>query len=354
MKKIFRYKFLLAAAAFGALYSCSDDDDATASTRLVKPVVTVALSSTSVSEGEAITVTLTADKPINDDMEFKLDLLSSSTGSFRDFTSSGEESTITTGAGTIGYIVRIPAYTTSYTFTITPQMDMLPEGAETLDFRFYGELNSKGIVASSSEFFTVQVANGVSNDFTAVLDWSRNSFDAFGSPVEGEYLDDDGDPHLYCDFDFDLEIYDAGFNLIDDNGDGGTDDADATIDWNGCPATATIPADLPDGDYYIVPSFYTNATGAAPAGGDMTFQITLNMGKPGVFAHTEDLTGAWTYAVGGYEEGNPDAYLPIAIVTKVGTTYTLADANDPTIIWGTGRMADIKKAFKQKAAKLKL
>lgn len=348
MKKVFKYKFLLAAVAFGALYSCNNEDDVTENARLVKPIVTVAVSSTTVSEGEDITVTLTSDKPINDDMEFKLELLPTSTGTFRDYVSSGEETTITTGAGTIGHIVRLPAYTTSYTFTITPEVDLNAEGAETLDFRFYSELNSKGIVAEGSENFSVTVNNTILDDFWAVLDWSRNGFDTFGSPVDGVFIGDDGDEHLYCDFDFDLEIYDAGFNLIDDNEDGGTDDADSTIDWNGCPAFAVIPSTLPDGDYYIVPSFFTNSTGAVPAGGNMIFEISLNMGRPGVFSHNEDLTGAWNYVDGGYEEGNPNAYLPVAVVTKVGNTYTVADANDPSIVWGTGRMADLKKAFKQK------
>lgn len=335
MKKI--YRFLFAAALVSSFASCSDDDDTTLSTRVEKPVVTVAVSSTTVNEGDAITITLTSSKAINTSMEFKLDVLNTSTGSFRDLTSEDAiETNVDNGFGQLGYYVTMPAYTTTYSFTITPEVDLEVEGSETFNFRFYGDGNSNGMVTEASEFFTVTVNNTVSNDFVAKLDWSSTTTDAYGTLVPGTYADAEGEEHEFCDFDFDMEIYDAGLNIVSSS-------------YTDCPEVAVLPADAPDGDYIVVPSFYTNEGPTAPEGGDMLFKADVTIGKPGAFKSVINMDGEWSYAAGGLADGNDAAIIPVAIVTKTGTTYT-ATTMDGELL-GTGRMASLvqKLAAKRKA-----
>ncbi len=342
MKKCFLNKCVLAFLAAGLLFTSCDnyneDDDVTLNTRADKPIVTVSENNFTVAEGEDVTITLTADKALSVPMEFKLELLPGSTADFREFQSSGSETTITTGAGIIGYLITMPAYTTSYTFTISPDIDLDAEGSEVLNFRLYGASNSTGIIAEGDENITVNVGNTVSNDFWAVVRWGDEYADDFGTLHGGTYTGVDGEQHELCDFDFDLEVYDSSFNIFD-------------TDYNNCPAKVIIPADAPDGDYIIVPSFWDRAisAGAVPQSGNIVYPVFVDMGKPGAFSHTVDLTGSFTYVAGGANNGNPDAYIPVAIVTKVGTTYTLKDYNDPTIILGQGRAAFMNMLLNKKA-----
>lgn len=337
MKKIFNYKFLFVAALVASFASCSDDDDATLGTRLDKPVITAAVSSTTVNEGDVVTVTLTSSKAINNPMEFKLDVLSTSTGSFRDLSSEeGTEIEVGTGFGQLGYSFTMPAYTTTYTFTFTAPVDLEAEGAETFNFRFYADGNSNGNVAEASEFFTVTVNNTVSDDFWARLDWSETTADTFGTLHGGTYEDEDGEQSEFCGFDFDMEIYDAGLNLV-------------ASSYTDCPELAVLTADAPDGDYIVAPSFYTNEGPTAPASGEISFNAFVEIGRPGAFKATIDMDGEWSYTAGGLADGNDAAIIPVAIVTKAGTTYT-ATTMDGELL-GTGRMASLvqKLAAKRKA-----
>ena len=69
-------------------------------------------------------------------MDFKLELVGG-TGSFRDYETSGTETVTDDGYGVIGHKISVPAYAATASFDITPLVDYLPEGAETLIFRLY-------------------------------------------------------------------------------------------------------------------------------------------------------------------------------------------------------------------------
>lgn len=337
MRKIFGYKFLFAAALLASLASCSDDDDKTLSTRVVKPVITTALSATTVSEGEDITITLTADKAISHPMEFKFEVLPGSTGGFRDLSSAeGTETTVTAGFGVLGFQVTMPAYTTSYTFTITPTVDLEVEGAETFNIRFYGDGNSNGIVAEGSEFFSFTVNNTVSDDFIANFDWSETAADYFGTLNPGTYVGEDGEDHEFCDFDFDLELY--TYPALDYFATSYTD----------CPESVTIAGDDPDGQYLLVPSFYTIAGAEVPQSGEIDFKAFVEMGRPGAFKTVYNLDGVWSYTEGGVEEGFANGQYPIVFIEKAGTTYTVRDFATDEVL-GTGRgIADLKQRLAAK------
>ena len=335
MKK-YNFKYILAVAALSVFAtSCSEDEDATKE-RVVKPVVTASQTSFSVTEGETVTIDLTTDTRYFRTMDYKLELVGG-TGSFRDFTSTGTETILDDGWGIICHKLSFPAFATEASFDITPIFDLLPEGAETLVFRLYPMGNSNGLIDAASETITINVANATSDDVITTVDWSQNKYDTFGTLVEGSYLDAEDESHAFCDYDFDLEIFDAnsGFDYFDTS-------------YSSCPETVTISGAEADNTFLIVPSFWTSAGPTAPAE-DFTFKVKVTVAKPGVWISEVDYNDTWDTAVGGAQEGNPDAYVLAGILTKTGTTYTYED-QDGNIL-ASGRAASLLNSFPRKTSK---
>ena len=342
MKNIFNYKFFAIALSLGLLSSCNEDE--TSYEKSVKSIVSTSQTSLTIAEGASASVTLNLDKPYKEKSDLKIELVGG-TGSQDDFTTDGTETTTSDGWGLIGYKLAIPAYATSFTFNINAVLDLLPEGTETLKLKLTSAGNANALVAPTSEYILVTITPTVSNDFVARFDWSGSFKDAHGTTLPGEYKGVDKAKHEYCGFDFDLEIYDASFNLVAD-------------DYNNCPAEITLDAaTTPDGDYIIVPSFWTRTVAAgsvpnasAPQNGDIIFPAFLTMSKPGVFVHTVDMTGQFKYSLGGAVQNNPNAYIPVAVVTKTGNTYVLTDYNTMEVL-AQGRMQSFLNAIRNKKSK---
>lgn len=328
-------KYILAFSVFGLLLSCSDDEDTTKN-RIVKSVVTADLTTFNLTEGETATITLTTDIPLKDKSDLKLELVGG-TGSFRDFTCSGTETGIDDGWGVIGHKIVMPAFATSATFDITPIFDLLPEGTETLTFRLYPMGNSLSLVDPASETITVNVANATSDDVVAIVDWSQNSYDAFGTLVEGAYEDEDGDEHAFCDYDFDLEIYDlnSGFDYFDTS-------------YSSCPEMVTIPGTTADNTFLIVPSLWTIA-GNIPPATKTTFKVKVTVAKPGVWVSEVDYNNTWNTEDGGVQQGFADGYVLAGILTKTGTSYTYEDEDGNVL--ASGRAASLFNSFPRKTSK---
>lgn len=83
MRKL-NFKYFVAFAALGFFASCEPENETT-DARVVKPVVTAALTSYTVAEGASATVNLTVNTPYFRSLDYKLELVGG-TGSFRDFT----------------------------------------------------------------------------------------------------------------------------------------------------------------------------------------------------------------------------------------------------------------------------
>lgn len=339
MKNIFKYKSILAVALLATFASCNDDDDVTNTTRLEKPVITAAISSTSVTEGDEITVTLTSSKAISTAMEFKLDLLDTSTGNFRDFVSSGDETTITTGFGDIGHTITFPAYTTEYTFTITPEVDFNVEGSETLNFRFYGEGNARGMVSESSEFFTINVADYTSNDVGVRLVWDGSYADSFGTIVFPTYtgLNAQGVETEYEFAEWDFDVYVLDINSFEDV----TGYAGAT---SAVPEESLVTADTPDGDYLIVADLYEPARAPIEP---FTFNMHLDVTKFGTWSVSVPITAYNSDSPDSSSAGLDDGAMIIAVLTKAGTTYTLTDYTTNEVL-AEGRKAQLLTTIKNK------
>lgn len=330
MKKIKLYN-LAFFALFAAFTSCSEADDATQE-RGVKPVITAGIVDFTINEGESATINLTSDMAYNQQMDLKLELVGG-TGSFRDYMTSGDETIIDDGYGVIGHKITFPAYSTSTSFDITALLDLEVEGTETFEFRLYGMGNANGIVSKESEMITVTVSNATSNNVEIYVDWSQSYYDDFGSLHPGEYLGDDDSMHEYCDYDFDLEVYDGGFGYFD-------------WSYSSCPEHVTIDASAPDDTYYIVPSLWT-LSGSTPAE-DMTFDVKVTVAKPGVWKNEIHMFD-WNTVDGGAVEGNPNAYVLSHTLVKTGTTYELYDANDDLV--ESGRSANVINRIPKKKSK---
>ncbi len=337
MKNIFNYKFIAIVFSLGLLSSCNNED--TSFTKGVKPIVTTTQTSLTIAEGASAPVTLTLDKPYKEKCQLKIEIVGG-TGSNDDFDTDGVQTTTDDGWGLLGYKLEIPAYATSFTFNINAILDLLPEGTETLKLKLSSDGNSNALVDASSEFINVTITPTVSTDFVANFDWSGSFKDAHGTAMTGTYKGADDKQHEYCGFDFDLEIYDGSFNLVD-------------ASYSSCPEEITLDgATTPDGDYIIVPSFWTRtvASTAVPKSGEIIYPAVLTMSKPGAFVHTVDMTGMFKYSVGGAVQNNPDAYVPVAVVTKTGTSYVLTDFNTAEVL-AQGRMQSFINAIKSKKSR---
>lgn len=338
MKKILNYN-LFAVAALVLLSSCNDDD--TTFTKSDKATVTPSISSLTLAEGATGQVTLTLDKPLNIATDLKIELLSG-TGQFRDFSVSyglneplDIETTVDDGWGYIGYKLIIPAYTTTFTFDINALEDFNAEGSENLVLKLSPAGNGVALFPEGGDTINLTITNVVSSNFDVEVSWNAPYASPHGTVLDTEYVGVDNLTHGYCPFDFDLEIYDASLSNIE------------YVDYDNCPAVATIEATDPDGDYVIVPSFWTRvvAAGSVPKSGEIIFPVKVTMGKKGSFVHTTDLTGKFKYSTGGAVQNNPDAYIPVAIVTKTGSNYVLTDF-DTNDVLGSGRYANLIEKIK--------
>ena len=326
---------LLGFSLFSLLFvSCNDDEDTLEGVRNTKPVVTLSSSSYTATEGEEITLTLTVDTPFSEDADFKLELVDGS-GSFRDFTSSGVESTIDEGGfgqGAIGYKLVFPAFTQTATFTITPVKDLYAEGTETLKIWLRSSGNGLGLVNSNSEYINITVNDFVSDYIGLKLDWRQEYTDSFGSLHNGEYLGADGNPHEYGDYDFDLYVFNA------DTFDEVTGYATAT---GAVPEETDLSATLADGNYLLVVDKYAN--GSAPAE-DNELLVTLEVAKYGVWYHKLEVPGYKYTTATSAPSGLNGGEVIAAVLTKAGTTYTLQNLDMEVL--AQGRYASIFNTVK--------
>jgi len=287
-------KYILGLFVLIGLFTGCEDDPESVIDNSAKPIVTVASSTTSISESGSPTfeVTINFDKPIKNTTTFVATQIGGSASS-GDFSSSPAV---------------VPAYQTSATMEITVNDDIFVEGTEDVQL----EISASNIpdiyevVGKPTVSFSIE--NSTSNDFIFRMDW------------DGLYEDSNGNEHHFCDFDLDVELYDSSFNLL-------------TASYSSCPEEIEIsPGDLPDGDYWLVPSFWDVTTGVSPANyQDIPAVVTFV--KPGIVLETIDLTTTWNTEDGGAIQGNPDAYLFKYILTVSGTNYKVTDSDTGTVVF---------------------
>lgn len=343
MKNIFNYKIMSLSFAFLALTSCNDDE--ASFEKSVKSIATISQTSVTMTEGQTVPLTVTLDRANNERSDLKIEVLSGS-GTFRDFTvsygtnaPSDIETTTDDGYGIIGYKLAVPAYSTTFTFDLNAVLDLNVEQSETLVLKLSSVGNANSVIAEGSELINVTINNGTANDLVTSLDWSKPFADAHGTIRETQYVGADNLNHGYCPFDFDMEVYDENFDLFD-------------VDYDNCPAEVLIPANAPNGDYIVVPQFYTRAivAGSVPKTNEIIFPAVLTVAKPGVFNYTKDMTGSFRYSTGGINDGNSAAFIPTVVVTKTGTNYVVSDFNTGDVL-AQGKINNFIKSLQAKKTK---
>ena len=333
MKKIINYKsFLVLLALSATLVSC-EMENTTGDNKYVKPVVSIDQVSASTTEGQAVTFTLTTETPINQDLTFKLELVGG-TGTFRDYETSERETEAGDGFGKIGHIITMPAFTTTYTFDVTPLIDLKVEGTETFEFLLTSDSYARGAVAAGSDKISITVADYVSNDIGIELDWTQGFADSFGTLDVGTYTGADDNQHAYADYDFDFYVFDSAFNEV-------SGFAAAT---GAAPEMAVLDAlTLADGVYEIYADKYANAP-SAPAG-VLQLPMTLTVSKFGTWSKVIDVDYYTSNTPESAPNGLAGGEFLVAKFTKTGTTYTLNDP-DTNDVLAQGRLAQAKKAIK--------
>lgn len=325
------FSFSLLAVAFVSCEKVEDYEDV----RTGKSYVTVNSTSASVVEGTPVTFTLTVDKPLPVKMDYKLELSDAgSTASFRDFTTSGTETSIDEsgfGQGKIGYRIEFPAGAKTYSFTITPNVDLLKEGTETLNVRLSSSGNGRGLVAPGSDILSIKIADFTSNDVGVQLLWGKQT-DRFGTITDKTFIGRDNASHDTSIFDFDLYLLDSTGTPLNNDGATGAN-----------PELTTLLSTDPDGVYDVYFELYVPA--GAPG---VTFNnsrpkvafplmVDATISKYGIFASSFKVPMSTddTFA------GN------VAKITKTGTTYVVKNLAGVTIASGKLVGGSVKPNFKR-------
>ncbi|HET8886494.1 MAG TPA: hypothetical protein VFM70_09120 [Salinimicrobium sp.] len=286
-----------------------------------KPVVTAPTTTFTVAEGETLMIPIEVSETINKPLDFKLVVVDGTATKDVDY-SGGDPMPGDWGDPNSAYGVRVPAYAESFEIPFTAIADLVPqEGTETVTLRLETAGIRNAVTPEGGITFTINIAEVMSEDFVIRLDW------------DAEYTDADGEHHSFCDYDLDIEIYDAATGGI------------VATSYTSCPEEIRItPGDLPNGDYLLVPSYWSPAGAAMPVDYE-GIPAVVTMAKPGVFAETVDLSSVWTDLAAGAAEGNPDAYQPVALLNINGTTYTLTDLSTGEVIV-QGKMSGFQPSYR--------
>lgn len=239
-----------------------------------KPVISITTADSGAAEGNSVTIMITSDKPISNDIRFQASV-TGGTVSEGDYSLSSES-------------FALSKYTTSTELTVTFAADEMPELQENIEVsvNLYGGAANDFLVHESSTkeaTFTFDVDNVVDpNDLIVALEWGENASDLDMFSFDGTY--GEWDVQWTADH---PEIK----NLI-----WGSDD---------------------DGTYYLGIDPYEVAPGAD------TFDYKWSLGQPDgsvtIIEGTFDYTNRDTvYTTGNYQ--GTTAYLLVQVV-KTGTTF---------------------------------
>lgn len=308
-----KIKNILSISLFSLAFVACEKVEDYENVRTGKSNVSLVSTTGSAVEGTPITFTLKVDVPLAVAMDYKIELSDAgSTANFRDFTTSGVETSVSEsgfGQGKIGYIISVPAQATTFSFTVTPVVDLFVEGKEVLNLRLSSAVNGRGLVAPGSEILSVNITDFVSNDIGMKLEWA-NITTSHGTIQSDTYFGLDEKTH-------DVSGYDFDFNVNDGSG----SDVTAAVGQTGAsPEVLTFDsvANTDPAPYTINVQTYNVAAAIRPKV-PFTRTIKLDLSKYGVWGTTIDIpfksNGVFTGAAG----------LNVAKILKTGNTYTVTN-----------------------------
>ena len=298
---------VLSFAVVALLAISCESDDAYEFALAEKPVVTATATERqyTIEEGDTLFLEFTVDQPINRAMQFQM-LVNGSAEMDSDYWVGDEHLPGDNGDPTSGYRITVPAYTETFEVPFIAYSDLVPqEGSETVNLT----LSAVGVRTALTEDengieFDITIQEVESENYFISLDWT------------GSYLDEEEEEHDWCDFDLDLEIYDAAGEIVG-------------ASYSSCPEELTItPGDLPDGTYTIVATYWSPLEAALPVDFD-AIPATVILAQPGVTYQEVDLTQVWTDFTAGADEDNPNAFVGVATLEISGSNYTLNDVYTP-------------------------
>ena len=300
MKKIKLYKirpYFVSLLLGIVVVSCQEDESLPRGT---KPTVSLKAAEVTTVEGEDAVFTLELSKPITSPVQFRIEVLGGTAKEGEDFDMSGFD-VPSVYEGEFGYMSQIPAYASSAEIAIPTLRDILPEGTKQVKLKLTSILQAQGVFPEPT-IVTVNIQNYVGNELITRLEWA------------GDYLPGNADP---CEeLDFDLELYNANDDLIDDS-------------YTSCPEEITIPGDAPNGKYYMVPSLWTHN------GNDYAINppVKVVFIRPGVFTKEVNLSSKFLLEDGGIDDGNLNAFAVFEIEKTTGK-YKILDQNSALVVEG--------------------
>lgn len=321
------YNLLGAFALIVGFSSCEEDDTSYAA--VDKPIVTTSATTFTVDEGTDLVIDLTSTKTYKSSMDFKLEVLGTSSAMDHDdfavnLTPTEFESD---GWGPEGYKIKFPANSLTHTFSLSAILDDVNEGTETIYLKLTTAGNHNGVISSTSEMLTVNIQNKPQTFLKLTFDWNQN-FDLGGTMTS------------LCDYEYDNDFYvfnDAFSSIVAQA---------ATAD---CPEVLEVDlGDFADGNYHIFQNVWDD--GGLSGEGLPTFNVPVNVhysrgGTTFAGTYVQDAANAVNSDFGSDPTGANLMY--VVSVTVSGDTFTLFDLTTSTTI-GSGRMAQLKSILKNK------
>ena len=282
------------------IFTSCVNDDTNVTPANEKPTLNVTQTDFTLVRGETVGIPITISRPINDIISVELRVVGGTARKSFDFVVGDGDISADFGNPNESFSVDIPATSETFEIPLTALESPSDDTYNTVEL----EIKAIGtrfalFPGDGSQFITVNLLP--SSNFVARLDW------------EATYTDVDGDPQTFCDFDMDLEFYDELGNIV-------------AASYTECPEEIIIaPGDLPDGNYLIVPSFWSRAGAPLPVDFE-NIPVTMFASQPGVFVEEYDLSEVpeWADFDFGVAEGNGAAYLfDISMLTISGSNFTV-------------------------------
>ncbi len=318
MKKI-QYRLVLLLALITAVYACDDEHEYNLTE---KPVVSnTGATSFDLTENETATIDLAVSEAISSSI-FVIFRPVSGTADYSDYII-GDGETIAdyyTG-GEDGYVVEIPAYSTSYSVDLSAILDDELEDSESVELELASYYTRMGTIEGETITYNITIENQKSNIVEVTFDWDQ----------EFTY---DSETYTLCDiaYDIDFAVADADFNL--------TSYFAASAD---CPEVGELDVDeYEDGDYHFFYNVWDDGTLSTLGLDAFDIPITVSWTRGGA-----DFDGSYTQTttdVISSDSFDSSAWGYVISFTISGEDVTFYDYyTDETI--ATGRTSQLANYF---------
>lgn len=321
MKNRYRlmFLFLLGFTLFNVSCDNHEEEDYSLSDT---PEYSVALSSSTVDEGQSVTVTLTSDYIPNEPVSLRLSIVGGDAVDTEDFDVTGLTRSDIEWGDPEGktFEVQIPAFSTSFSFNIVTYIDTPNDDDETVSFQL-SKAGFRNATVDSTGDFTITINNVKSDVVTFVGGWDQ-SFD-FG-----------GSTYTLCDVGYDMDFLyaDDTFTIQDYFG-----------SYDQCPETAEVSiSEWGDGTWHVFNTVYDNA-GLSSAGITPPFDIPVTVeysraGSTLAGSYTQDAANTYNSDAPSDPSVSDYRYCYSFTIDTATNTVTVFDYTTSTTL-GSGKMS---------------